>query len=55
MVVSQAQEVRQLRDEKSRLQKLVADLSLHKEALQSVIRKTAGTPSAEGSERRFIH
>ena len=39
MEVSQAQEVKQLRDENSRLRKLVADLSLDKEALQSVIRK----------------
>jgi putative transposase len=39
MDVSQAQEAKQLRDENSRLRKLVADLSLDKEALQSVIRK----------------
>ncbi len=39
MDVSEAQEARQLRDENSRLRKLVADLSLDKEALQSVIRK----------------
>jgi putative transposase len=39
MEVSQAQEARQLREENSRLRKLVADLSLDKEALQSVIRK----------------
>ena len=39
MDVSQAQEVKQLRDENNRLRKLVADLSLDKEALQSVIRK----------------
>jgi putative transposase len=37
--VSQAQELRQLREENGRLKKLVADLSLDKEALQSVIRK----------------
>jgi putative transposase len=37
--VSQAQEAKQLRDENTRLRKLVADLSLDKEALQSVIRK----------------
>jgi hypothetical protein len=40
--VSEAQEARQLRDENTRLRKLVADLSLDKEALQSVIRKNAG-------------
>jgi len=39
MDVTEAQEAKQLRDENSRLRKLVADLSLDKEALQSVIRK----------------
>jgi putative transposase len=39
MDVSQAQEAKQLRDENGKLRKLVADLSLDKEALQSVIRK----------------
>ena len=39
MEASQAQEAKQLRDENARLRKLVADLSLDKEALQSVIRK----------------
>jgi putative transposase len=39
MDVSEAQEARQLRDENARLKRLVADLSLDKEALQSVIRK----------------
>lgn len=39
MDASQAQEAKQLRDENVRLRKLVADLSLDKEALQSVIRK----------------
>ena len=39
MDVSQAQETKQLRDENTKLRKLVADLSLDKEALQSVIRK----------------
>jgi putative transposase len=37
--VSEAQEVKQLREENGRLKKLVADLSLDKDALQSVIRK----------------
>jgi putative transposase len=37
--VSQAQEAKQLRDENTRPRKLVADLSLDKEALQKVIRK----------------
>jgi len=40
MDVSEAQEAKQLRDENARLKKLVADLSLDKDALQSVIRKT---------------
>lgn len=39
MSVSEAQEARQLREENTKLRKLVADLSLDKEALQSVIRK----------------
>ena len=39
MEVSEAQEAKQLRDENTRLRKLVADLSLDKDALQSVIRK----------------
>jgi putative transposase len=37
--VSQAQEAKQLRGENTRPRKLVADLSLDKEALQKVIRK----------------
>jgi putative transposase len=46
MEVSEAQEVRQLREENGRLKKLVADLSLDKDALQSVIRKNGwGSPS----------
>jgi len=51
MDVSQAHEAKQLRDENTRLRKLVADLSLDKEALQSVIRKKAGARSSEGSYR----
>ncbi len=39
MNVSEAQEARQLREENARLKRLVADLSLDKDALQSVIRK----------------
>jgi putative transposase len=39
MDVSEAQEVKQLREENTRLKKLVADLSLDKDMLQSVIRK----------------
>lgn len=39
MDVSEAQETKRLRDENSRLKKLVADLSLDKDALQSLIEK----------------
>lgn len=39
MDVSEAQEAKRMRDENARLRKLVADLSLDKEALQSVIGK----------------
>ena len=41
MEVSEAQEVKQLREENARLKKLVADWSLDKDMLQSVIRKNA--------------
>lgn len=41
MDVSEAQEVKQLREENARLKRLVAELSLDKDALQSVIRKNS--------------
>lgn len=41
MEVSEAEEVEHLRDENGRLKKLVADLSLDKDMLQSVIRKNS--------------
>jgi putative transposase len=41
MDVSEAEEVKHLRDENGRLKKLVADLSLDKDMLQSVIRKNS--------------
>jgi putative transposase len=41
MDVSEAQEVKQLRDENARLKRLVAELTLDKDALQSVIRKNS--------------
>ena len=41
MEVSEAKEVKHLRDENSRLKKLVADLSLDKDMLQSFIRKNS--------------
>ena len=41
MEVSEAEEVKHLRDENARLRKLVADLSLDKDMLQSVIRKNS--------------
>ena len=39
MDMSEAQEAKQLRDENTRLRKLVADLSLDKDMLQAVIAK----------------
>jgi putative transposase len=39
MTVSEAQEAKQLREENTRLRKLVADLSLDKDMLQALIRK----------------
>jgi len=39
MDVSEVQEMKHLREENARLKKLVADLSLDKDMLQSVIRK----------------
>ena len=42
MDVSEAQRLKTLEDENRRLKLLVAELSLHGEALKSVIRKTAG-------------
>lgn len=39
--VSEAQELKQLREENGRLKRLVADLTLDKDALQSVIRKNS--------------
>lgn len=39
MSVSEAQEVKQLRDENARLKRLVAELALDKDTLQHVIRK----------------
>jgi len=39
--VNDAQELKQLREENTRLKKLVAELSLDKDALQSVIRKNS--------------
>ena len=41
MEVSEAEEVKHLRDENSRLKKLVADFRLDKDMLQSVIRKNS--------------
>lgn len=41
MDVSEAEEVKHLRDENARLKRLVADLSLDKDMLQSVIRKNS--------------
>jgi putative transposase len=43
MEASEAQEVKQLREANWRLKKLVADVSLDKDALKSVIRKNGGS------------
>ena len=43
MDVSEAQEVKQLREENGRLKKLVADLSLDKDMLQSVRKNSLGS------------
>ena len=42
MDVSEAQRLKAMEDENRRLKLLVAELSLHGEALKAVIRKTAG-------------
>jgi len=42
MDVSEAQRLKSLEDENRRLKQLVADLSLDKEALKGIVRKTAG-------------
>jgi len=51
MDVSEAQRLRQMEDENRRLKQLVADLSLDKEMLKAVIRKTAGACRAEERSR----
>lgn len=50
MEVSEAQEVKQLREENGRLKKLVADLSLDKDMLQSVIRKNSLNSAVKWAE-----
>jgi putative transposase len=55
--VSEAQEAKHLRDENARLKKLVAELILDKDMLQSVIRKNSlrswsGVRFLRGSSRR---
>ena len=42
MDVNEAQRLKQLEDENRRLKLLVAELSLHGEALKAVLRKTGG-------------
>jgi putative transposase len=49
--VAEAQELKQLRDENGRLKRLVADLSLDKDALQYVIRKNGDRPGRRGMVR----
>jgi putative transposase len=53
MEVSEAQEVKQLREENARLRKLVADLSLDKDMLQSVIRKNSLVSYKDGEVQRL--
>ena len=55
MEASEVQEAKQLRDENARLKKLVTDLSLDKDALQSVIKKTPGARREEGLYRASTH
>jgi putative transposase len=52
--VSEAEEVKHLRDENARLKKLVADLSLDKDMLQSVIRKNSLNSSARRAKVRRL-
>jgi putative transposase len=47
--VSEVRELRQMREEKARLKRLVADLTLDKQILQEVIRKKAETSSQTGA------
>src|ERR1700687_2958622 len=51
MDVSQAQEAKQLRDENTKLRKLVADLSLDKEMLKAVIAKNGWSSENSGRTR----
>jgi putative transposase len=48
MDVSEAQEAKQLRDENTKLKKLVVDLSLDKEMLKALIAKTDGARRPAG-------
>jgi hypothetical protein len=53
MNVNEVQEAKRLRDENARLRKLVANLSLGKEALRSVIEKTTVARRDEGCRRAY--
>ncbi len=53
MDVSEAKRLKQLEDENRRLKKLVADLSLDKEALKSALEKS-GDPCSEAISRRAL-
>ena len=52
MDVSEAQKLKAMEDENRRLKLLVAELSLHGEALKAVIRKTAG--ACRSKRRRCV-
>ena len=47
--VSELRELRQLKEEKSKLKQMVADLSLDKQMLQDVLKKNSETCAAQGS------
>ena len=51
MDVSEAQEAKQLRDENTKLKKLVVDLSLDKEMLKAVIAKNGWSSQTSGRTR----
>src|SRR5258707_1455895 len=54
MDVSEAQEAKQLRDENTRLRKLVADLSLDREMLQAVVRKNSLRSLTRGRQSAWV-
>lgn len=51
--VSELRELRQLKDENARLKQMVADLSLDKQMLQDVIKKSSEASPEEGAGLRY--